>query len=60
MVVAKPALLLHVEAGHDGPDGGGEERGQPAGQQVDPVVRGGVGEENIDHQDVVEVKALPF
>ena len=60
MVVAKPALLLHVEDGHDGPDGGGEEGGQPAGQQVDPVVGGGVGEEHIDHQDIVEVQSLPF
>ena len=60
VIVAKPALVLHVQAGHDGPDGGGEEGGQPADQEVDPVVGRGVVEENVHHQDIVEVETLNY
>ena len=60
VVVTKPTLVLHVEAGHHSPDGGGDQRGQPAHQQVDPVVVGGVVEEHIDHQDVVQVETLNY
>ena len=58
MVVTEPTLVLHVEAGHHGPEDGGEERGQPAHHQVDPVVVGGVVEEDIHHQDIVQVETL--
>ena len=58
MVVTKPTLVFHVEDGHHGPDGGGDERRHPASHQVDPVVVGGVVEENIDHQDIVQVQSL--
>ena len=60
MIVTEPTLVLHVEDGHDGPDGGGEQRSQPAHQEVDPVVCAGIGEENIDHQDIVEVQTLNY
>ena len=60
MVVTKPTLVLHVEPGHHGPHGGGQQGSQPAHQQVDPVVVGGIVEEDIDHQDVVEVETLNY
>ena len=58
MVVPKPTLVVHVDEGHGGPDDRGQQRSQPADQQVYTVVGGGVVEENIDHQDVVEVESL--
>ena len=58
MVVTKPTLVLHVEAGHHSPHRGCQQRRQPADQQVDPVVVGGIVEENIHHQYVVQVETL--
>ena len=60
MVVTEPTLVLHVEASHHSPHRGGHQRRQPADQQVDPVVVGGIVEENIHHQDVVQVKTLNY
>ena len=74
MVVTKPApvcnkvvkylqtriilQMVHVVESHGGPDRGADERGHPPNQKVHAVVGVGVGEEHVDHQDVVQVKAL--
>ena len=47
--------MFHVDGGDTGPEGGGQEGRRPAKHQVQPVVVGGVVQENIDHQNVVKV-----
>ena len=47
--------VFHVDGGDAGPGGGGQEGRRPAKHQVQPVVVGGVVQENIDHQNVVKV-----
>ena len=50
--------MLHVDGSHTGPDSCGQQGRCPAKHQVQPVVVGGVVQENIDHQNVVEVQTL--
>ena len=50
--------MLHVDGSHAGPEGGGQKGRRPAKHQIQPVVVGGVVQENIDHQNVVKVQAL--
>ena len=50
--------MLHVDGSHTGPDGCGQQGRCPAKHQVQPVVVGGVVQENIDHQNIVKVQAL--
>ena len=47
--------VIHVDESCDGPGRGAEEGRHPAHHQVDPVVRVGVVQENVNHQDVVQV-----
>ena len=50
--------MFHVDGSHAGPGGGGQEGRRPAKHQVQSVVVGRVVQENIDHQNVVEVQTL--
>ncbi len=47
--------MFHVDCCDAGPESGGQEGRRPAKHQVQPVVVGGVVQENIDHQNVVKV-----
>ena len=58
VVVSEPTLVVHVEEGHAGPEAGGEERGEPANQEVDLLVTAGVGQKDVHNQNIVKVESL--
>ena len=47
--------MLHVVESHDGPSGRADHGGHPTNEEVHPVVGVGVGQEHVEHQDVVQM-----
>ena len=50
--------MIHVIECQDSPRRGANEWGHPTNEKIHAMVGVGVGQEHVDHQDVVEMEAL--